>query len=285
MKYSKILFIALFLTIFLSSCEEKCENIEGCNTFEHDGITRNYIFHRPENIKENAPLIFVLHGYTGSPQNLAAHSNFNELADKYGFAICYPKGIKDKHGNSHWDADLDASETDDVGFLKRLAAHLQTTYQLNPNRTFACGMSNGGFMSYTLACQASDVFSAIASVTGTMSKATWEKCSNATPIPVLQIHGIADNVVPIDGTMSENDGWGGAPKLDEIMSFWANKNNCTTKDSIVFIDNTNAYHYTNCVDNNEIWYYKIENYGHSWPKNNDTGWDASEIIWIFFNRY
>lgn len=285
MNYLKILLIGLYLTTFLSSCEEKCENIEGCNTFEYDGLTRNYILHIPESLKKNAPLVFVIHGYTGSPQSLKFHSDFNTLANKQGFAVCYPKGTKDKHGNSHWDADLKVSKTDDIGFLKSLAAHLQKTYQINPNRTFACGMSNGGFMSYTLACQASDVFSAIASVTGTMSKETWEKCTDSAPIPILQIHGIADNVVPIDGTMSEDDGWGGAPKLDSIMNFWANKNNCLTKDSIVFTDNTNAYYYQNCVDSNEVWYYKIADYGHSWPKNSDAGWSASEVIWEFFSQY
>lgn len=285
MKYSILFFIGLFFTIFMISCEEKCDDIEGCNTFEHDGLMRNYILHLPEKLGKNAPLVFVLHGYTGSPQNLAFHSNFNELADKHGFAVCYPKGIKDKHRNPHWDSDLEVSETDDVGFLKNLAAHLQTTHQLNVNKTFACGMSNGGFMSYTLACQAPDIFSAIASVTGTMSKDTWEKCTNSTPIPVLQIHGIADDVVPIDGSMSADDGWGGSPALDSIVQFWANKNSCTTKDTIIFTDNTNAYHYRNCVDNNEVWYYKIADYGHSWPKEIDANWSASEVIWEFFSQY
>lgn len=285
MRYLKILFIGLFLMTFLISCERKCENIEGCHIFEHDGLTRNYILYLPESLKKNAPLVFVLHGYTGAPQHLQFHSKFNKLADKHGFAVCYPKGTKDKHGNSHWDADLEVSETDDVGFLKNLATHLQTSYEINPNRIFACGMSNGGFMSYTLACQASDVFRATASVTGIMSKETWEKCSNAAPIPILQIHGIADKVVLIDGTMSEDDGWGGAPKLDSIMDFWGNKNNCLTKDSTIFTEHTNAYYYRNCLDSNEVWYYKIANYGHSWPKSKDAGWNASEVIWGFFSRY
>lgn len=285
MKQVIILFIGLCFVPFLISCEKKCEDIEGCNTFEYDGLTRNYILHLPESLKKDAPLVFVLHGYTGSPEYLAIESDFNKLADENGFAVCYPKGVKDKYGNSHWDADLEVSETDDVGFLKSLAAHLQVTYRIDRNKTFACGMSNGGFMSYTLACQASDVFSAIASVTGIMSKKTWEKCANSAPIPILQIHGLADNVVPIDGTMSEDDGWGGAPKLDSIMNFWGNKNTCLTKDSTVFTENTNAYYYTNCLDSNEVWYYKITDYGHSWPKEIDAGWNASEVIWKFFSRY
>ena len=85
---------------------------------------------------------------------------------------------------------------DDIGFLSELAGHLQVEYDLNPDHTFVCGMSNGGFMSYTLACDRPDVFKAIASVTGTMSGFDWNNCDPDEPVPVLQIAGADDNIVP-----------------------------------------------------------------------------------------
>ena len=119
-------------------------------SFEHDGINRQYIYYEPSSLNENMPLVFVMHGFTGDANSIRSYSQMNQIADQYGFAVCYPKGIEDKYRNSHWDADLEISETDDVGFLSNLAKALQKTHGLNPNRTFVCGMSNGGYMSYYL---------------------------------------------------------------------------------------------------------------------------------------
>ena len=285
MQYKSFLIISLISIITLSNCKKSCDEIKNCHEFKYDGLMRNYLLHLPDSLAEDPALVFVLHGYTGTAERLAEHSKFNQIADKHGFAVCYPKGIEDKYRNSHWDADLEISETDDVGFLSNLAKALQKTHGLNPNRTFVCGMSNGGYMSYTLACQASDIFHAIASVTGTMSELTWKNCSNTSPIPVLQIHGIADDVVPIDGSMTTDDGWGNAPEMDSIINFWANKNQCLTKDTTLISPNTNAYFYQNCIDSNEVWYYKINDYGHSWPIVLDANFEASEVIWDFFSQF
>ena len=100
------------------------------------------------------------------------------------------------------------TNVDDIGFLSSLANFLQSEYNLDPNKTFSCGMSNGGYMSWTLACNAPEVFKAIASVTGTMSGNDWAECNPSSFIPVMQISGTSDNIVPIDG--NEEEEWGGA---------------------------------------------------------------------------
>ena len=61
-----------------------------------------------------------------------------------------------------------------LGFLTALAKDLQHTHDLDPERTFASGVSNGGFMSYTLAAERPEVFKAVGSIIGTMSGYTWE---------------------------------------------------------------------------------------------------------------
>jgi len=75
----------------------------------------------------------------------------NTLADIKGFAVCYPQGSLDETGVSFWNSELDYAPVDDVGFLTELAKYLQEHYKLSAKNTFVCGMSNGGFMSYTLA--------------------------------------------------------------------------------------------------------------------------------------
>jgi polyhydroxybutyrate depolymerase len=262
-----------------------CTNY-GYSTFNHDGQTRKYIIYLPDNLPENAPLVFVLHGYGGNGFNMMKHIGMNRIADENGFAVCYPLGSLDFKDTTHWNARLEISETDDIGFLTELAKHLQYGYDLDEERTFSCGFSNGGFMSYTLAVETSDEFKAVASVAGTMSGFTWDNRNGSEPIPILHIHGINDKVVPIDGSMSTSGGWGGAPHMDTIIEFWTDLNNCSTMETEFLPPKTNAFYYLDGINGNEVWYYKIDNYGHNWPDSSDnTGTNASEIIWEFFSNY
>jgi len=267
-----------------------CTNLQ-YSTFDHDGLTRQYILYLPDNLPENAPLVFVLHGYTGTAFQMMNYVNMNSIADENGFAICYPQGTLDNEGTTHWNARLNISKTDDIGFLTELAKYLQSEYDLSDEETFSCGFSNGGFMSYTLSCEAPEVFNAIATVAGTMSGYTWNNRNISEPIPILHIHGIDDESVPIDGSMGPWGGWGGAPSMDTIIEYWVNLNNCTTTENVTVSDNTNAFYHRDGINGNEVWYYKIDNYGHAWPsydpENPDynPGINASEVIWEFFEAY
>ena len=153
-------------------------------------------------------------------------------------------------------------------------------------------MSNGGFMSFTLACERSDTFKAIASVTGTMSGYDWENC-NPNKVPVLQISGTNDQVVPMDGSMSSAGGWGGAPDIQTIINYWSTINNCNNTESID-LPNTdsqdNSYvslqKKTDCYNNHQVWFYTVHGGAHTWPGawgNMDIS--ASQEIWSFFSRY
>ena len=214
----------------------------------------------------------------------------NEIADQNGFAVCYPQGRRvGGNGDTHWNARLSLSTIDDVGFLSSLAQFLQSEHNLNPNKTFSCGMSNGGYMSYTLACEAPNVFKAIASITGTMSGESWDTLNMSAAVipatPILHIHGTQDDIVPIDGTMNEEGGWGGAPAVDSIISFWAAQHNTTSIDTLFFPQSTNAYHYHSGLDSNKVWYYKIDGMGHEWPEPSTLyGIVASEVVWDFFSK-
>ena len=197
-------------------------------TFAHDGMTREYLLYLPEQLPENAPLVFVLHGYKMRARDLYFYSGMNGIADREGFAVVYPQGSLDDQSATHWNANLnvrpEGDEIDDVGFLTALAADLQKRHGLDPERTFSAGLSNGGFMGYHLALEVPEAFAAVASVVGTMSGDDWAQRDTATPKPVLQISGTVDETVPIDGSMGPDRGWGGAPHMEEVMAFWAEAN-------------------------------------------------------------
>ena len=124
--------------------------------FYYGDIDRQYFLYIPTSVEPESPLVFVFHGFTGSAEGIMEYSGMNEVAETNGFAVCYPQGTTDDYGNTffnvgysfHWNQTVD-----DVGFIIALAEYLQSHFNLSSVNTFSTGMSNGGEMSYLLACE------------------------------------------------------------------------------------------------------------------------------------
>ena len=148
-------------------------------------------------------------------------------------------------------------------------------------------------MSYTLACEQSDTFKAIASITGTMSGYDWQNCNPNHKIPVLQISGTSDRTVPMDGSMSPTWGWGGAPDIENIIDYWSEINECSNSKIIDLPDISNQDNSFVTLDKrfnieskDRVRLYTVHGGGHDWPGawgNMDI--DASEEIWDFFSKH
>ena len=265
--------------------------------FSHDGLNREYYLYIPESLVMGAPLLFVFHGYSGSATGIMNYSEFNEVADENGFAVCYPQGLIDDWDYAFWNVGYDwhSNETvDDLGFSTSLAQYLHTEYNLSSQNTFSTGMSNGGDMSYLLACQASDVFKAVAPVAGCMMTWIYDSCVPTSPIPVFEIHGTEDDVTWWDGAdENNNDGYGPWESVDTTFEFWTQMNSCTgfTIDTLPDLDMSDgsyvvSHKNTNGINNNEVWLYEIVNGGHDWPGvwgNMDIS--TGEEIWNFFENF
>lgn len=286
-QHSFVFGITLLLAGVSSSGESAAQesSVGRFETLRHDDMERNYLLHLPEDLPENAPLVFLLHGYRGDARDYMAELGMNRVADEHGFAVCYPQGAKDFQGTPHWNARLSISETDDIGFLSMLAGELQEKHKLDPDKTFACGISNGGFMSYTLVAEKPDVFKAAASVIGTMSGHTWKNRKSIQPVPIMQISGLADEVVPVDGSMPPDGGWGGGPNQDVMIEFWKTLNETSTSETDEISAKTTVSYYRDGINGNEVWHYKIKGFGHRVPAKRETGIDAVEEIWRFFSRF
>ena len=265
--------------------------------FSHDGLSREYYLYIPDSLVADAPLLFVFHGYSGSASGIMNYSGLNQIADDNGFAVCYPQGLIDDWDYSFWNVGYDwhVDETvDDVGFATSLAQYLQTDFNLSTQNTFSTGMSNGGDMSYLLACQASDVFRAVAPVAGCMMTWLYNSCAPLNPIPVFEIHGTDDDVTWWEGADEIfNDGWGPWESVDTTFNFWTQLNGCTEFliDTLPDIDMSDgsyvvSHKNTNGLNNNEVWLYEVVNGGHDWPGvwgNMDIS--TSEEIWNFFEIF
>ena len=264
-------------------------------TFFIGGQERQYYLYLPDGISDDAPLVFVLHGYSGDALGIMNYSGMNQVADDNGFAVCYPQGLSDDWDYNFWNVGYDWHEyetVDDVEFLTELAEHLRGAYDLSRDHVFSTGMSNGGDMSYLLACEASEIFRAIAPVAGCMMTWIYDSCDPIDPIPVFEIHGTDDDVTWWEGADEIfNDGWGPWESVDTTFNFWIQLNGCTdfTMDTLPDINTSDgsyviSHKNTNGVNNNEVWLYEVVNGGHDWPGaygNMDI--NSSEEIWSFFS--
>jgi len=254
----------------------------GTYDLSHGGQNRTYHYYHPINLAENSPLVFVLHGYAANAGEFMDWLPMTELADKHGFAVVYPQGADDNSRRPHWNSDLTISTVDDVGFLSKLAVHLQETYSLDPERTFISGFSNGGFMSYEMAVKEPSIFKAAASIAGTMSGATWENRLMAEPISILQLSGQLDSTVPVSGLTTRIGGWDGAPPISVIVNYWAELNQADTH-VVTDDDGIKVTKYTNSENDLQVWYYLLESLGHGIPGADNFNLDTPTLIWEFFS--
>jgi len=259
--------------------------------FMHNGLNREYIYYAPANLPVDAPLVFVAHGFTGSAQGIMSYCGMNTIADQNSFAVCYPQGTTDSWGDNFWNVgyNFHAGVTiDDVDFIVSLASYLQSTYQLNAINTFFTGMSNGGELSYLLACEGPNVFRAFAPVAGTIfpNGLTNNICSPIVPVSIFETHGRNDNVTLIEGDLFDQY-WGPYLSIDTIINFWVAQNSLTNLvvDTFPNLNNNNkitiSYKYSDPSTNNEVWLYTHKS-GHNWGDDGDMV--IEQEIWNFFSQ-
>ena len=270
------------------TCEDYDEQIKRCR-FTWDNITRTYYIKIPTQANENnsLPLLISMHGYGGNALSHINYTNFKNIADREGFYLIYPQGANLPSylgGSTHWNVGgfTSKSTIDDLGFINQIIENVSLNYNLNQNRIYATGMSNGGYMSYALACNMSDKIAAIASVTGSMTNDTYNECATTRPVPVLQIHGLRDVIVPYIGNE-------GSKSISDVMEFWAQNNSCDTEplravadyeDFAVYYD-----YYQNCLNKADVELILSSKMGHTWPWVNNEGFSASEDIWRFVSQF
>lgn len=174
------------------------------------------------------PLIVLLHGYTSSGQRQDRYMGFSELADDYGFLMVAPDGTREAEGdrNPFWNAsnaccNFYQSEVDDSGYIMAIIDTIKSEYNVDPDRVYLVGHSNGGFMSYRLAWEHSDSIAAIASLAGASHQERREPPAN--PVHILQIHGTADATIAYRGGDIQDIRYPGA--LASVQR-WAEYNGC-----------------------------------------------------------
>lgn len=291
MQMRSILFLCSFL--FFKSAFDQVTLTDSIYT---GGMYRNYILYIPEAYdgSEAVPLVFNLHGYSSNNTEQYYYADFRSIADTANFIIALPNGTIDGFGLHFWNCfAADETGVDDVAFISALIDTISAEYQVDANRIYSTGMSNGGFMSYTLAGELSNRIAAIASVAGSVSKVRFAALDPQHLTPVMEIHGNADGVVPYNGSSD-------FLPVDSVQNYWINFNGCSPDPTVTPVPDINTldgctaehYVYGGAANGTTVELFKVEGGGHTWPGTifsyigvTNEDFSACAEIWKFFSRY
>lgn len=252
-----------------------------------NGQARSYLIHIPPSYDGETPLplVIALHGYGGNPRNMESTTLLSLKVDEEGFIVVYPRG-----SDSSWNAGFCCGQAalnnvDDVGFIRRLVEKTQGDLKIDSKRIYAAGHSNGGMMSHRLGVELSDVFAAIAVVSGSIGETQEGSLIIATPseaVSVIVFHGRQDQTVPYDGGSFSYEYM--FSSVDEAVSFWVQADHCSNTPQVETSNNGNIIKttYYGGVNGTEVVLYTIMNGTHSWTF---SGISTTDLVWEFFSNH
>ena len=232
------------------------------------GVDRVYRLYVPDGLPPSAPLVVMLHGWTGSAEQAERQYGWNGKADSAKFVVAYPDGVGESWNVDSCCGKAKDDKVDDVGFITAAVHNITDNLDIDTSRIYAAGISNGGIMAYKLACNTS-LFAAIGPDAATMLS----PCPAPHPTSVLHIHGTDDRLVRYDGrpgtvlpiqTMTPPD----------VNAFWRNVDQCEQPATTVDGDLTTSV--ASCPSGRSVELITVAGGEHDWPS------FATEKMWDFF---
>jgi len=223
------------------------------------------------------PVVINLHGRTSNGTQQAWLSHMIQKSDAAGFIAVHPESSTSP---TSWNSGAGCCDpaysagVDDLGFISALYDRLAATLCVDPDRVYASGLSNGGYLAHTLGCEMSDRIAAIGAVAGVLQIDT---CDVTRPMPVFDVHGTADSLVSYS--------W-----VDPTIEFWTDTNRCTTTTTTYQHGDATCVTHGGCDAGADVVLCTIDQGGHQWPggetipllgnKSNDLV--ATDTMWEFF---
>ena len=227
-----------------------------------DDRTREYYVSLPQDTSKPFPLIINFHGFKSHAIDQQGFSQMDNYAHQNGVGIVYPEGIKRSWNVGHKRMK---NNENDIGFVNALIDSVSSKYNIDSDRIYACGFSNGGTFSYELICGLSNEIAAFGSVGGNFSINEKRVCNIDREIPLIHIHGTKDRLQEYN--KSDRD----FLSTIESFNFWVKYNQLdkTIVENITDIhkkDRTTVEKYTFYKNNSDtkVIHFKVVNGGHLW---------------------
>jgi len=240
------------------------------HTINVGGLDRVYRLYKPAGLPASAPLVVMLHGAYASAAQAERSYGWDQLADSAKFVAVYPDGF-DRAWNVNGGGCCGPPARqgiDDVAFISAAVADIVKNVSIDSSRVYATGISNGGIMSYTLACN-TGVFAAI----GPDAATQLDPCRSPHPTSVMHIHGTADPLVPYNGGQGFSVING--PSVQAVNTFWRHVNQCGAPSAATEGRVTTSS--AQCAGNRSVVLITIDGGGHvEWPPT------FTQKLWEFF---
>jgi polyhydroxybutyrate depolymerase len=232
------------------------------------------------------PIVVNLHGLSSDGSDQARITRMIESSDAHGFIAVHPNGTGSPRGWNGGDCCNPAasSNVDDTTFISKLLDEVESKLCADADRIFVIGMSNGAFLANRLGCELSDRIAAIGAVSGVLGI---DSCSPSRPMPVFQVHGTSDFIIPFGG-----GGVNGNISVEDSIDGWAARNHCTGAPVTTYDEgDATCVRRGGCDGNADVVLCTIDGGGHQWPSGESTGifngtlsddLDTTEVAWDFF---
>ncbi len=254
------------------------------------GVDRSYRLYVPDGGGNAArPLIVALHGGFGTGKNMEELTGLDLVGGNAGFVIAYPDGVGRSWNAGSCCGPALKKSIDDVGFLKAMVADIGRRTPIDTQRVYGTGFSNGAMMVHRVACDAPDLFKAIAAASGGIMV---PNCSGRKPIAALLIQGRADPRIPWDGGDFEGNY---RPPVRDIFSKLAARNQCAAKEETQQDGSASCVTRRGCSGGADVKLCGVDGMGHQWAGAKEllprllgkgtNNYNASQKVVQFFQQH
>jgi poly(3-hydroxybutyrate) depolymerase len=236
------------------------------DSFKVAGVMRYYVVYAPSGLGGNPPLVFNVHGYNIDGPLMRAITQMDKVADREKFIIVYPSAL-----NKSWNM----SGGDDLTFIVSIIDTIDARYHIDRNRVYATGFSQGGFISFLLGCKYSDVFAAIAPVSGMLNGT----CTLKRPVPMFLKFGTNESVASVSQFMASVNSWlklDSCPSTPVVTRPYPSTN---PKSKVTRLS------YGPCAQGSEVVVDTVAGGTHEWVLTADTNVNTSEETWAFLKNF
>ena len=240
---------------------------------------RSFILHVPESYDPSYPypVVFAFGGMDHTDARAESYIRM-ERATGDDAIVVYPNP-RDTGSHLGWEGPLyGPARGDDVAFVKHILAYLKSAYNIDDYRIYAAGLSNGGGMALSLACQAPDTFAAVVGVSTASYTPLFDGCSGQ--VPTLMIHGTDDGIAPYDRDGANAHG-GSYYSARYAWRLIGQRNGCQV-DSLATseLGNVTRFSMNGCLAETAL--FRVNGGGHTWFPNSPA---ATAEAWSFMQRH